>query len=93
VLNDDKLKGADTAYEIVVEPMPTLQVHDIPHVAVELGQFCQQTVISNQFGRSNHSQTAKRYSITIQYGPFQMPNTSSSRTLIAIISTANATES
>jgi hypothetical protein len=39
VLNADKLKDADTAYEIVVEPMPTLQVHDIPHVAVELGNF------------------------------------------------------
>jgi hypothetical protein len=37
VLNADKLKAPDTAYEIVVEPMPTLQVHDIPHVAVELG--------------------------------------------------------
>jgi hypothetical protein len=39
VLNAAKLKDADTAYEIVVEPMPTLQVHDIPQVAVELGQF------------------------------------------------------
>ena len=37
MLNADRLKDADTAYEIVVEPMPTFQVHDIPHVAVELG--------------------------------------------------------
>jgi hypothetical protein len=37
MLNADRLKDPDTAYEIVVEPMPTLQVHDIPHVAVELG--------------------------------------------------------